>query len=241
MFIRRSLTQHRTSGVAFQHKPTPCLVPPNSFHPVVIIGKVLESGTLTISGCEVQAPGGLSRTFLLPIATEEEDDKQTRRRSTNQNESMRHKYGGLASRPWEIKAKRLSDSGAGASSAPASSSSRYLECVVVPEQPLLRIRRTTLTHGAVMLYNGEKSSIRLTIENVSNLPVDFVKITFDDNTIAPAQQALADGELSVFDTYETEYDLIHRPAFSSNTKEDVDIKPGEKKTIVVNCLGRAGW
>jgi hypothetical protein len=30
-----------------------------------------------------------------------------------------------------------------------------LECKVVPEQPLLRIRRTSLTHGAVMLYNGE--------------------------------------------------------------------------------------
>jgi hypothetical protein len=86
-----------------------------------------------------------------------------------------------------------------------------------------------------------RSTIRLTIENVSNLPVDFVKVTFDDNTIAPAQQALADGELSVFDTYETEYDLIHRPAFSWEGKESTDIKPGDKSTITVSCLGRVGW
>lgn len=85
------------------------------------------------------------------------------------------------------------------------------------------------------------SIIRLTIENVSTIPVDYVKVTFDDNTIAPAQQALADGELSVFDTYETEYDLIHRPAFSWDSKEEVDIKPSEKSTLVVNCLGRVGW
>jgi hypothetical protein len=76
---------------------------------------------------------------------------------------------------------------------------------------------------------------------VSSLPVDFVKVTFDDNTIGPAQQALADGELSVFDTYETEYDLIHRPAFSWDARESVSIKPGEKSTITVNCQGRVGW
>jgi hypothetical protein len=34
--------------------------------------------------------------------------------------------------------------------------------------------------------------------------VDFARLSFDDNTMAPAQQALADGELSVFDTYDTE-------------------------------------
>jgi hypothetical protein len=91
---------------------------------------------------------------------------------------------------------------------------------------------------ALMKY---RSTIRLTVENVSNLPVDFIKVTFDDNTIAPAQQALADGELSVFDTYETEYDLIHRPAFSWDGKESVDIKSGDKATIAVSCLGRVGW
>ena len=32
---------------------------------------------------------------------------------------------------------------------------RYLEVRVVPEQPSLRIRRTSLTNGAVMLYDGE--------------------------------------------------------------------------------------
>jgi hypothetical protein len=38
---------------------------------------------------------------------------------------------------------------------PAPSQLQFVELKVVPEQPLLRIRRTSLTHGAVMLYEGE--------------------------------------------------------------------------------------
>lgn len=111
-----------------------------------------------------------------------------------------------------------------------------------------------------MLYNGEtsvrdirdhwtfthirnliRSSIRITLENVSTLPIDFVRLSFDDNTIAPAQQALADGELSVFDTYETEYELIQKPAFSWDARESKEIPPGEKTVLTVTCLGKVGW
>ena len=57
-----------------------------------------------------------------------------------------------------------------------------------------------------------------------------------------AQQALLEGELSVFDTYETEYDLIYRPALtwdSENSK--AEIPPGKMMTVTVNCFGKAGW
>ena len=32
----------------------------------------------------------------------------------------------------------------------------FLGCEVVPEQPLVRIRGSSLTHGAIMLYDGEE-------------------------------------------------------------------------------------
>ncbi|KAJ3791523.1 TRAPP II complex [Lentinula aff. detonsa] len=116
----------------------------------------------------------------------------------------------------------------------------FLECKVIPEQPLLRIRRTTVTHGALMLYDGEMSSIRITFENISPLPIDFVRLAFDDSTITPAQQALAEGELSVFETYETEYALIHRPVFSWIKNDSVAIAPGRKVTLTINCFGKVG-
>jgi hypothetical protein len=80
------------------------------------------------------------------------------------------------------------------------------------------------------------------LENVSSLPIDFLRLAFDDSTMAPAQQALADGDLSVFDTYETEYDLLHRQVFSLDNERDIDeVGPGQKITLTVACRGKVGW
>lgn len=146
---------HSTSGVAFESKASPVVVPANSFHPVTITGKATEAGLLVIRGCIVQAPGGLSREFVLPLSTEEEEERKSRRRSAIECEAGRSKHSGLASRPWEKASKRESGQVATTTSTSTKKVVRFLECTVVPEQPLLRIRRTSLTHGAVMLYNGE--------------------------------------------------------------------------------------
>ncbi|KAI0341607.1 hypothetical protein BDW22DRAFT_1358429 [Trametopsis cervina] len=223
-----------TTGVALETKPLALVVPANSFHPVTIAAHALTPGSLTIRGCIVQAPGGASREFLLPLSTEDEDIRRERKRSSIACESGRAKYFGLEARPTERTEKRASMSA-------QKVISQFLKCKVVAEQPLLRIRRTSLTHGAVMLYNGERSTIRLTLENVSALPIDFIHLTFDDSTIAPAQQILSDGELSVFETYETEYELIHRPTFSWEDKRSGQaIAPGGKAVITVSCFGKVG-
>lgn len=66
-------------------------------------------------------------------------------------ESGRTKYSGLDSRAWDKGGKRFTNF-----FLPSKLKTQFLECVVVPEQPLLRLRWTSLTHAAVMLYNGEK-------------------------------------------------------------------------------------
>ncbi|GLB34932.1 putative transport protein Trs120 or TRAPPC9, TRAPP II complex subunit [Lyophyllum shimeji] len=225
-----------TAGVAFESRPLRVLIPANAFHEVVLSGRALETGVLTIRGCRVQAPGGTCREFIMPLATDEEEERLARRRSALACEAGRSKYSGIESFPWERVNKRNSRP----PSTVAKPSFRFLECKVVPQQPLLRIRRTSLTHGALMLYNGEMSTIRITLENVSSLPVDFLRLIFDDSTIAPAQQALAEGELSVFDTYETEYSLIQRPVFSWNKDEVKLIQPGQKLSLTVTCIGKVG-
>ena len=144
-----------TSGVSFESKSSSVVVPANSFHPVTITGKALEAGTLVVRGCIVQAPGGVAREFVLPLSTEEEEERRSRRRSAIECETGRSKHSGLASRPWEKAGKRGSTQGTVSTSSSNKPTVRFVECTVVPEQPLLRIRRTSLTHGAVMLYNGE--------------------------------------------------------------------------------------
>ncbi|KAG1715706.1 hypothetical protein ID866_1469 [Astraeus odoratus] len=86
-----------------------------------------------------------------------------------------------------------------------------------------------------------RSTIRLTLENVSALPIDFLKLSFEDSTISPAQEALSDGELDILEAYETEYDLIHRKVFSWNPdKEFKPINAGRKIVLSVACLGKVG-
>ncbi|KAF9464726.1 TRAPP II complex [Collybia nuda] len=227
-----------TSGVSFDTKSLRVFIPANSIHEVVLSGKPLEIGTLIIRGCFVQAPGGASREFTLPLSTNEEQERRAKSRSILACEIGRFKYSGFEFLPWEKYSR-------GKLKQPVQSKStiippRFLECKVVPEQPLLRIRRTSVTHGAVMLYDGEMSTLRITLENVSALPIDFLRLAFDDSTIAPAQQALAEGDLSVFDTYETEHGLIHRPVFSWNKDEARQILPGQKLTLSVTCVGKVG-
>ncbi|KAJ3909329.1 transport protein Trs120 or TRAPPC9 TRAPP II complex subunit-domain-containing protein [Lentinula edodes] len=104
----------------------------------------------------------------------------------------------------------------------------------------LKIRRTTVTHGALMLYDGEMFPIGIRFENIPPLPIDFIQLAFDDSTMTPAQEALTEGELSVFETYETEYALIHRPVFFWIKNDSVAIAPGRNVTLTINCFGKEG-
>ncbi|KAF8844938.1 hypothetical protein BDN67DRAFT_942470 [Paxillus ammoniavirescens] len=226
-----------TTGVNFEcNSISPIVIPPESHYPITVSAIAKEPGMLIIKGCAVQAPDGAPRFFFLPVSTETEEDRQMRRQSIVKCENGRTKYAGLDSRPWEKGGKRFSTL-----LSPSKTQTRFLECVVVREQPLLRLRWTSLTHAAVMLYNGERSTIRLTLENVSALPIDFLRLSFEDSTIAPAQEALSEGRLGVFETYETEYDLLHRQAFSWNRDKELKlVKPGQKIVVSVTCLGKAG-
>ncbi|KAF9227891.1 hypothetical protein BS17DRAFT_693370 [Gyrodon lividus] len=226
-----------TSGVDFEcNAISSTVIPPNSLYPVTVSAIAKKPGVLIIKGCTVQAPSGAPRNFFLPVSTEADGNHQTRRQSMDKCESGRAKYVGLDSRPWEKGGKRFNTS-----LSPSKSKTRFLECIVIPEQPLLRLRWTSLTHAAVMLYNGERSTIRLTLENVSALPIDFLKLSFEDSTVSPAQEVLSEGGLGVFETYETEYDLLHRQAFSWNGDKEVKVvKPGQKIVVSVTCLGKIG-
>ncbi|KAK2466897.1 hypothetical protein APHAL10511_001155 [Amanita phalloides] len=226
-----------TSGVEFVSQPVKTTIPGDSIQQVVISGKPLATGSLVVRGCFVQAPGLASREFILPLLTSQEEERLDRRRSAIACETGRWKYSGLECLPWARKTKRTS----GFAQATSHAIPRFLECQVVPELPLLRIRRTSVTHGAVMLYEGEKAPMRITIENVSHLPIDFIRLAFDDSTIGPAQQSLADGQLSVFDTYETEHSLLHSAVLSCHKDESMTIvPPGRSHTLSIQCYGKFG-
>lgn len=143
---------YSTSGVEFVSQPARITVPGNSIQQVIISGKPLASGSLVIRGCFIQAPGGATREFVLPLLTSQEEERLARRKSAISCEYDRWKYSGLECFPSAQSKKRAS----GAIQSTGQTITRFLECQVVPELPLLRIRRTSVTHGAVMLYEGER-------------------------------------------------------------------------------------
>jgi trafficking protein particle complex subunit 9 len=146
---------HSTSGVPLQSQPLIVTIPANSFHVTRIVANALQPGTLVVRGCVVQAHGGTPREFVLPLATDEEDSSREKRKSAWNAEVHRIKESGLDARPW-VRDKRLSIAKARASKTTRTPSElSFLECKVVVQQPLMRIRRTSLTHGAVMMYDGE--------------------------------------------------------------------------------------
>jgi hypothetical protein len=83
--------------------------------------------------------------------------------------------------------------------------------------------------------------IRVTLENVSPITVDFLRFGFEDSTMEPAQKSLAEGNLSVFDTYETEHNLINNPVFSWDQREAKTIAPNQNLTLTLTCFGKVGW
>lgn len=88
---------------------------------------------------------------------------------------------------------------------------------------------------------SNRATVRITLENISPLPINFLRVVFEDSTIAGAQQLLSEGNLSVFDAYETEYDIINRPLFSWDTEETQIIQPGENISLNLRCYGKVGW
>lgn len=85
------------------------------------------------------------------------------------------------------------------------------------------------------------STIRITVENSSSVPVDFIKLSFDDSAALDAQKILSEHELSPLEAYELDWDTLNRPVLLWENDDDTSISPGGRLTLNVRCLGKVGW
>lgn len=131
-----------TSGVPFVCDPLSTTVPPGSFHTVRLAGTPLEPGLLTIRGCKIRLSGCAAREFILPVWNDEDEAKRQKAAMLDHGKD-RLKSSGLAA---FVRSDALNEQMEGL---------KFVECTVVPEMPMLLMRSTSLTHGALMLYDGE--------------------------------------------------------------------------------------
>lgn len=136
-----------TTGTRFDTKGVHLTVPANSYHQFTLHGTAMEPGTLSVKGCVVEISGA-TREYQFSHMGEEEGQAQALRRGLVAAQLERPKFPGLAGH------LQLMDSALFAIPK-LPTTPNFVTVVVVQPQPLLRIRRTSLTHGSLMLYAGE--------------------------------------------------------------------------------------
>ncbi|KAH7056509.1 TRAPP II complex [Linnemannia elongata] len=224
-----------TTGVEFEAIPTSTMIPAQTTVSIKVAGIPKAPGELVIRGCWVQILHCSEEEFFVTnprtgsVAT---NDSKTAQAASDA--MLRVKKRGLES----FTLKKSDD---------ATLEPKFATVTVIPPQPLLKISSTSLQHGSVMLFEGERTVVRLTLENIGAVPVDFVTLTFSDTTSQMAVgntshygQGNNPGELSAEDAYELELFLKKTNVFSWNREVECHIPVGGTREIKVELLGKRG-
>ncbi|KAG2187872.1 hypothetical protein INT44_000622, partial [Umbelopsis vinacea] len=210
-----------TSGASFEPTIASTTIPANASLTIRLTGTPKEAGKLIIKGCHIKIAGFSEQEFLM----EETVDR------TEEGTKTSASYGSKAT-------------GQSSSDAAGSEANHYV-LEVIPEQPLLKIRETSLLHGALMLFEGEISQINIELENIGNIPVDFITLSFSDSTTT--NPLPINPELPAEEVYEVELFTKGTPVFSwegsgkeiaTTSGQKISLPPGEKWSLHVNVFGK---
>ncbi|KAI8647021.1 TRAPP II complex [Parasitella parasitica] len=231
-----------TSGIKFSAVSTAATIPANDTLSLKLAGTPLETGSLIIRGCIIKITGFAEQEFM----NEKQDVKKVEQPKNSKDiiqqsiESERFKYTGLQALSQRPDQRQT------------PSEKKIIENIqqeglnVIEDQPLLKIKSTSLLHGAVMLFEGEMTHISIQVENIGNIPVDFLTLSFTDSTTVHPKPI--NPELPTEEQYEIELYTKGTPVFSwEGSKADsnqigkkINLPPGENTEIVVNIYGKQG-
>ncbi|CEP15600.1 hypothetical protein [Parasitella parasitica] len=224
-----ALSLPSTSGIAFSAVSTAVSIPANATAQVHLAGTPKETGVLVIRGCLIQIIGFAEQEFLV------DNQAKTSQQENSSDSFIKIKHSGLGA----IKTNRKRETYGDAS--PIS----FYQLNVIDDQPLLKIKSTSLLHGAVMLFEGEVTHIVIELENIGNIAVDFITLSFTDSTTV---NTLRNPELPPEDQYEIELYTKGTRVFSwegTSEKRSNDfigkkiwLPQGASTTIKVNVYGK---
>ncbi|KAI9753026.1 MAG: hypothetical protein M4579_005368 [Chaenotheca gracillima] len=222
-----------SEGVAMESLQKDIVVGPYRTQVIYVSGLPTGEGSLSITGCIAKMRGCRIRRF--PIFVE----------SWSPEREVKIKTIGLSSlekRPYRP-----------VSTASGASKDRDLmrsvpkpftfSLTVIPEQPIITIKSTTLSQSALMVLEGEMTSFFVTLENQSETtPADLFLFSFLDSTMAPTQAAMSRKDISPADLYELELLFSRKAAFrwKRSANDTPYIAPGCTATFEVEVLGKPG-
>ncbi|KAI9025957.1 TRAPP II complex [Phycomyces nitens] len=228
-----------TSGVPFNPTPASVIIPANGTLTIRLAGIPEESGVLTIRGCLVKIVGFAEQEFLVDLGQKPKpkDSRDRKKDDQTKEEFVKLKQSGLSAL----------QSGRRRESSNELKPVEFYELTVIDDQPLLKIKSTSLLHSAVMLYEGEMTHISIELENIGNIPVDFITLSFTDSTTI--NPLLVNPELPMEEQYEIELFTKGTHVFSWEGSmneaaqiigKKVVLPPGSQTTIIVNVYGKRG-
>ncbi|KAI9595879.1 TRAPP II complex [Syncephalis fuscata] len=229
-----------TKGLAFESEPAVALIPAGAPLTLRLSGTPKEAGQLSIIGCSVVVFGGIRQEFYIRPSLDENDNDDSagggsgggnnaqmiERRKTNWpfnnglNEGMDfglEAFGMSINNQLDSKTapadnEPLSPATTTATATAPAGMASSIEVQVIQQMPLVRVKNTTLNHGAVMLCEGEATTMTITLENIGREVVNFVLPTFAEN---PTPPPTSNHQLrpSKEDTYEQDRFLAYTHAF----------------------------
>lgn len=209
-----------TEGVEFEALPEQTRLGANRTQVMRLRGRPKEKGSVKVTGAIIKARGCRERRFPIFVQpwAPDRDYKLKAKGITaleGGNELMKR-----ASVPLEPQALSLS---------------------VVPAQPVLVVKSTTLPQSTVMILEGERRIFSVTLQNKSSTPVDFMLFSFKDSTQAPLQAGLSNRDATPAELYEYELILLKKQALRlPNGAQTRYIAPEGEATFDFEMLGKPG-
>ncbi|KAI1262562.1 Trs120-domain-containing protein [Xylariaceae sp. FL1019] len=114
---------------------------------------------------------------------------------------------------------------------------------IIPAQPVLIIKSTTLSQSSIMVLEGERRVFSVTLQNTSpTTAADLLLFSFQDSTQGPLQTALANREASAAELHECEWVLAKKQALRLRKIDDSKryIAPASTATFEFEILGKPG-
>lgn len=163
------------------------------------------TGEVRVTGCKIKVFGCRERSF--PIFPDGLDPRE--------REIKTKRFGLLATQPKsERPVSQISTTQRLSMRAPPvlHPIPKTLSLTVVDSQPLLVVRKTSLSQNAIMVLEGERKAFQITLENLADVDVDLLMFSFTDSTTGRIQQALAEKTNSPAEMYELELMLSKKRA-----------------------------
>ena len=183
--------------------------------------------------------GTRTREILLPLSTADEDKRKSKLRNIDLENKSKMKNFGIGN--LSSSQRHSVSTSSNLTRRSTLPKQRFIEISVVDSIPTLNVSGTNLSHNALMLYSGELTMLKLTLENRSDVDVDFVDLKFSDNSTEKILNILEENQINAIENYDLEYKLKHEPVFRPCSDiSKIKIPAQNKFTIDIECFGRLG-